>query len=187
MEQKSYKSGDEKLTIVGQLMRGSVHVRGLAKELGINHMNASRRLRELSDENVADFRAEGKNKVYFLKETNEAKSYAFMAESYRLVQLLKRYPGLRKIVDYMQKDGRVKMALIFGSYAKGNAKEESDIDIYVESSDRKLKEDIELLDSRASVKLGGYDRESPVIMEIEKNHVIIKGAEEFYEKNKLFG
>jgi hypothetical protein len=40
----------------------------------------------------------------------------------------------------------------------------------------------ELLNSRMSVKIGEYDRSNPLIKEIEKKHVIIKGVEPFYEK-----
>lgn len=79
------------------------------------------------------------------------------------------------------------MGVFFGSYAKGLAKKDSDIDIYVETTDKKIKQDLELLDSRLSVKIGKYNRENLLIKEIEKNHVIIKGVEEYYEKTQFFG
>ena len=43
-----------------------------------------------------------------------------------------------------------------------------------------------MLDARVSVKLGKYDSNNILIKEIEKNHVIIKGVEEYYQKNVRF-
>jgi len=45
MEQKDYK-----LEIVGHLVGRGWHVRGLARELGINHMMLFRKFKELYDE-----------------------------------------------------------------------------------------------------------------------------------------
>ncbi|MBN1896158.1 MAG: nucleotidyltransferase domain-containing protein [Candidatus Aenigmarchaeota archaeon] len=186
MEQKSYINENEKMVLIEQLTKTEMHVRRLSKVTNINHMTVSRKLKELSYENVVDFREEGKNKVYFLKETNETRSYVLMLENYKLMRTLKKYPNLRKIVETIQKDKRAGMSIIFGSYAKGTVKKDSDIDIYMESADRKLKSDLEMTDSRVSIKMGRYDPGNPLMQEIEKNHVIIKGTEEFYEKNRIF-
>ena len=43
------------------------------------------------------------------------------------------------------------------------------------------------MNSRISVKSGPFDLGSDLIMEIIKNHVIIKGAEEFYAKTGFLG
>src|SRR3989338_6501249 len=131
MEQKSYK-----LEIVNELLNNSNHVRGLAKELNINHMNISRKIKELAKENVVDYKEEGKNKTYFLKKTIEAKNYVFSAENYKLNKLLKKYPILRGIVEKIQKNKKIKLAILFGSFAKGISKPDSDIDVYIDSTDK---------------------------------------------------
>ena len=46
--------------------------------------------------------------------------------------------------------------------------------------------DLEIFDSKLSIKIGKYDKKSLLIKEIEKNHIIIKGVEEFYEKTNFF-
>ncbi len=182
MEQKDYK-----LEIVQLLLQVKSHVRGIAKKLGTNHMLVSRKVKELAQSNVVDFLWEGKNKSYFLKKTAEAREHTFMAENYRLLRVLDNYPGLRSIIEKIQKDKRIRLALLFGSHAKFTATRESDIDIYIETKDRNLRKEFQLLDSRLSIKIGKYDRQSPLIKEIEKSHVVIKGVEEFYEKNNFFG
>jgi len=79
------------------------------------------------------------------------------------------------------------LAIIFGSYAKGLAHKDSDIDVYIETTNLQLKKDIEQLNTKLSVKIGKYNSTNILIQEIEKNHVIIKGVEQYYEKNKFFG
>jgi predicted nucleotidyltransferase len=181
MEQNNYK-----LRIVNELVKEKQHVRALAKKLKTNHTTILRKLRELSNENVLDFKEQGKNKIYFLKNTSEVKSYIFMAENYKLNQLLKKYPNLRKIVESIQRNKKIKLAIIFGSYAKGLAKKISDIDIYIETINKEIKKELEIVNSRANIKMGKYDSANLLIKEIEKNHVIIKGVEIFYEKYKFF-
>lgn len=168
--------------IVDILSGEEIHARALAKRLGINHMTAARNLKELVSENVLEFRKEGRNKVYFLKKNMEARNYALISELYKLNKTLKKYPELRKTLKNIQQNKEIGLAVLFGSYARGTATKNSDIDVFIATKDRNLKPELELLNSRLSVKIGEYDRSNPLIREIEKNHVIIKGAETFYEK-----
>ena len=78
------------------------------------------------------------------------------------------------------------MILLFGSYARGNEKKDSDIDVYIETSSPKIKEDVRKIYDLISVKIGKFNREDLLIKEIIKNHIIIKGGEEYYEKIKFF-
>jgi predicted nucleotidyltransferase len=181
MEQKDYK-----LEIIEKLLQNKNHARGLAKELKTNHMNIQRKVKELEEENVVDYKEEGKNKVYFLKNNIEAKTYAFKTENYKLLKFLRKNSEFRNIIDKMQKDGRIRLCILFGSYAKGIAKSDSDIDIYIETQDENIKKEIKYVNTKLNIKIGKYDKSSLLIKEIEKNHVIIKGVEEYYEKNKFF-
>jgi len=181
MEQKDYK-----LEIINLLLKEKSHAREIAKKLNINHMTINRKLRELSKENVLDFKQEGKNKAYFLKKSVEAKNYIYITEQYLLLKTLEKYPNLRNIIEKIQKNKKIKLAILFGSYAKKIAKKESDIDIFIEIKDKNIKKELQLISSRLSIKLGDYNKENNLIKEIEKNHVIIKGIEEYYEKNKFF-
>ena len=182
MEQKNYK-----LEIVNELLKSKNHIRGLAKNLKINHMNIVRKIKELTKENVADYKKEGKNKAYFLKNTVEARNYIFIAEIYRLNKLLERYSHLRGTIEKIQQDKRINLAILFGSYAKGIAKRESDIDIYIETENINIKKELSMIDSKLSIKIGKFDLNSLLIKELIKNHIILKGVEIYYEKNKIFG
>lgn len=181
MEQNLYNE------LVGEILGGESHARALAKKLGTNHMTVARKLKELVAENVLDSRIVGRNKVYFIRRTLEAKNRAVMAELHRLNKALERYPSLRNIAERVRGDGRIRLAILFGSHASGTATGRSDIDLFVETGDRALKRELELLNSRLSVKIGAYDRGSGLVREIEKNHVIFKGAELYHEKSGVFG
>ena len=172
--------------ILNILLNEEMHTRALAKRLNINHMTTLRHLKGLINDNVLDFRMEGRNKIYFLKKNIESRNYATMTELYKLNRVLEEYPVLRKIIKAIQRNSMISLAVLFGSYAKGTVREKSDIDVFIETEDRKLKQELEILNSRLSVKIGEFDRSSPLITEIEKNHIIIKGAENFYEKIEFF-
>lgn len=170
--------------IVLLLSGNNLHTRALAKELNTNHVTVINKLESLMEENVVDFKQEGKNKVYFLKKSVEARNYVIMAELYKLNKVIRIYPALRKIIEAIKRHSKIKLAILFGSYAKGIAKRDSDIDIFIETRDRNLKKELQLLNSKLSVKIGNYNRANLLIREIEKNHVIIKGVELYYEKAK---
>lgn len=181
MEQKDYI-----FEIILELLKNENHIRGMAKSLDINHMAIVRKIKELSKKNVVDCVQRGRNKVYSLKKNPEAKSFIFMAESYKLTRALQKYPYLRGIIEKIQKNKEIKLAILFGSYAKGIAKQESDIDIYIDTSSNKLKSEIEKINTKSSIKIGKYDKSNLLIKEIGRNHIIIKGIEEYYEKNGFF-
>lgn len=181
MSQNNYK-----LLIAQSLLRNENHIRGLAKDLSTNQTTISRKIMELYQENIVDYKQEGKNKVFFLKKTIEAKQYACIVELYKLFDALKKYPQLRIIFEKIRQNNKITLAILFGSYAKGIAAKESDIDIYIDTRNARIKKEVELINSRLSVKIGIYNSQNILIREIKKNHIIIKGVEDYYEKNQFF-
>ena len=63
--------------------------------------------------------------------------------------------------------------ILFGSYAKGLAHKESDVDLYLETKSQKVKEEISRLDSKLSVKIGVFNTNALLGQEIIKDHIII--------------
>ena len=181
MEQKDYK-----MEIILELLKGGNHVRGIAKSLETNHMNISRKIKELHKENVVDYKEFGKNKTYSLKKTSESMAYVVMAENYKLLKILEKYNLLRGIIEKIQSNNQIRLAILFGSYAKKLAKQDSDIDVYIETKNKKLKHELEEINSHLSIKIGKFDKNNLLIKEIIKNHVILKGIENYYGKTKFF-
>lgn len=176
---------DLTMEIVLLLIDSDSHPRRISKELGVPHTTIIRKLRNLSDANAIDFREEGKNKVYFLEDTLEARTCIISAEVYRFARTLDSYPRLRAVFNSVIRDDRIRLAILFGSYARGAPTFRSDIDVFVETEDRQVKLDLEKIQSRVSVKIGPFDRSKDLVKEIEKNHVIIKGFEDYVSKTRI--
>lgn len=170
------------LDIVELLLRKEHHVRGIARELGESHSTVARKLWALKDGNVIDSRTVGRNKIFFLKENSSAKTYVAQAELHKKAKLLNRHPELGVIFDEVLQKTDSPLVVLFGSYAKDLEKKGSDIDIYIETTSRNVKRIIEGIHSRINVKIGPFNTSSPLIREIIKDHVIIRGIEAFHEK-----
>ncbi len=171
--------------IILHLMESDSHPRRIAKDLNVPHTTIIRKLKNLDEINVVDFREEGRNKVYFLEGTLEARSFIISAEVYRSMRTIELYPRLRSLFSAIIRNEEIRLAILFGSYARWAPTYKSDIDIFIETKDRNIRSDIEKLHSRASVKIGDFDRSLDLVREIEKNHVIIKGFEDYVGKTRF--
>jgi len=176
------KRNNTKLDIIELLQKKEYYVREMAKRLDIPHSTILRKLNSLKKENVIDSKREGKNKIFFLKKNIITKSYILKTELNKLIKLLREYPELSIIFEEILKKTEEKLIILFGSYAKKIAKKNSDIDIYIETKNKNIKRLVEEIHSKINVKIGSFDAKSLLIKEIIKNHIIIKGIEEFYEK-----
>ena len=182
----SNKSDNIELEIILVLIKGKSHLREIARTLKKPHATILRKLNDLVKMQVLDYKIEGRNKVFFIKNNLNSKNYVYSSEIYKLSRLIEKYPELGIILDDVKKSLPKLMIILFGSYAKGIAKQESDIDIYVETTNNSIKEKIKSINSKINVKIGKFDINSLLIKEIIKNHVILGGSEQFYEKSRFF-
>lgn len=174
------------LEIILILIKEESHLREIARAINESHSTVLRKINELLKEKILDYKKEGKNKIFFIKNNLKAKNYVYLAEIYKLNKLLKKHPELSILFEDVKKNFKGGMIILFGSYAKGNEKKNSDIDIYLETTKNKMKNKINEINSRLSIKIGEFDKSSLLIKEIIKNHVIIRGIEDFYERNNFF-
>lgn len=172
--------------VILKLLKESSHLRELGKELRIPHSTLSRKLNILRKNNVLDYKQEGKNKKYFLKKNIMMKKAVMMAEHYKLLKLLSKYPQLEPLFQEILKKSSAKKIIIFGSYAKGTETKTSDLDIYLETKNIEEKKTIEEINHKISVKITKFDEKDLLIKEIIKNHIILKGVDDYYEKVKVF-
>ncbi len=179
MEQKLYNH-----EVALNLLKGENHLRQIAKELKINHMTIKRALDSMVKENILNVKEEGKNNVFSIKNSLEAYNAVLSAEIYRLSRFIKKHPELKREILELKK--MPFMVVIFGSYAKGIETKDSDIDVFIETKDVKVKNAASKLNEKFSIKMGKYDKNDLLIKEIEKSHIIVKGFEVFYEKSRFF-
>lgn len=172
--------------IILQLLREPSHVRALSKKTQQPLTTISRKLSVLVKENILDFKTQGKNKIFSLKKNLLAKNYIYQAEQHKLTTLINKHPKLSIILQDILTKTNERLIILFGSYAKFSAKKESDIDIYIETKKKETKEKVEEINSKIKAKIGEFNLQSNLIKEIIKNHVIVKGVEEFYDKTEFF-
>ncbi len=172
--------------IILKLLKENAHGREISKYLKVPLSSVQRALSDLEKKNILDFKISGKNKIYFIKKNLCARKYVFSAENYKLLKLIEKYPLLEPIFSEIITVCGSTPIILFGSYAKFNAKKDSDIDVYIETSNKQVKKQIEMIHSTLSVKIGIFNEDSLLIKEIIKNHVIIKGVEQYYEKIRFF-
>lgn len=172
--------------IVALLIKEDLHTRAIAEQLKSNHATVLRKLRNLTEENIVDFRMKGKNKVFNVKKTIEGRNAAMIAEIYKQSSIVSRYPVLRGIFQAIQEMPEIPLALLYGSYAKGLATKGSDIDIYIKTSDIQMKKHLEKKHSSISVKIGEFDTRNLLIREMMKDHIIIRGVEVYFDKTGFF-
>lgn len=168
------------------LLKKEMHGRELAKELKTSLTRVQSILAELRNINILDYKVEGKNHVYFIKKNLISRSFILNAENYKLSKVLIKHPEFEPIFNDIIKKSKCSLIILFGSYAKGIPKKDSDIDIYIETTSQKIKEDVQKIYDLISVKIGKFNPDDLLIKEIIKNHVIIKGGEEYYEKIRFF-
>ncbi len=174
------------LEIILVLIKRESHLREIARTLKEPHATVLRKLNNLVKWRALDYKIEGRNKVFFIKNNLNSKNYVYSAEIYKLSKLIEKYPELGIIFEDIKRSLPGLMIVLFGSYAKGTAKQESDIDIYIETANNSIKEKIKSINSKINVKIGKFDTNSLLIKEIIKNHVILRGVERFYEKSRFF-
>ena len=105
------------------------HASNLAKVLKKPQRTIQRRLDELSKLHLLEYNHEGRNKYYFL-DLNKSTSFSLLVltESYKELHFFQKHPDISLLLAELSKYSTV---ILFGSYAKGLQKKESDVDIVI--------------------------------------------------------
>jgi predicted nucleotidyltransferase len=172
--------------VILALSQQKMHGRELSKKINISLTKTQKELKRLERENIIDYNLEGKNHIYYIKKNLTAKLNLINAENYKLNKLIKIHNILEPIITELIKKSKSNLIILFGSYAKGTQTKNSDIDIYIETTNPKIKKEIENIYNKISVKIGPFDTTQPLVKEIQKNHIILKGGEHYHEKYSLF-
>lgn len=161
----------------------------IAKKKSLNQKSVSNILNKLENEGFLKSKTIGKNKEFFLNLANleSVKNFIIAAEHLRTANFLKKNPIIKEVV-IKTKNAFDGIVVVFGSYAKGIQKKDSDLDVFVAGSYNKdaVQKISELYNLHISVKnypasaLKRALRKKDILLtEVIKNHVIISGAEEF--------
>ncbi len=192
---EKYNINKTTLNILGLFLgdyRRSLHVREIARDVGVDVKAVGLQLRRLENINVLSSIIKGRNKEYRLKLDNlVAKYYMILAETFASIRFLEKNFLIKKLMSETG-DKIEGTTVLFGSFAKGEMTEESDIDLFI-ISDRKtdagvIRETGSLIDREVNLKstsmkqfLNGLMDNDPLIMEVVSNHIVLKGIDDFCE------
>jgi len=168
----------------GSSYHGRIYGREIAKNLGMNQKTVSNVLNILERENVLKSVYEGRNKYCYLNSNNlHIKEILKLVEISRKVGFLERNGRKRALFDEVEKRASG-ILVVFGSYARGEETRNSDLDIFLIGKIGELTDLEELwrikINTVKSTK-GKFDKGNNFIKEIIKNHIVLKGVEDFVE------
>jgi predicted nucleotidyltransferase len=172
----------------------SSHPREIARELNVSANTSDLQLKRLETMRVLVRTRKGKNVNYSLNLDNIiAKYYLSLAETFATITFLEDHFLIKKIIREL--DEHVEgVIILFGSFAKGQATELSDIDLFVLSDqlkgsviDHHAFTEIEMLIGREiSAKtmttkqfIEGLQRGAPLVWEVVADHIVLKGIDTF--------
>jgi len=167
--------------------RNEVYGRQAARDLEMNQKTVSNVLLRLERDDILRSKTEGRNRIYRLNISNPALMHIMsMVEEERAVRF-REESGLGR--DFFEKILKSKspLVIIFGSYANGTQKRNSDVDILALSPFEvdlsgiqkfyKIKPSVrEYIEEEFKEALRGRDF---LITEVLKNHVVIVGSDLF--------
>ena len=161
-----------------------IYGRDIAKKLKMNQKTVSNILNRLENENVLKFSYEGKNKYYFLNKFNpNIKEIIKLIEINRKIRFIDKNTRFRELFDKLEQKTQG-ILVVFGSYAQGTNTEKSDLDLFVIGKISNIDE----LEDLHSIKINvvksdknKFNKNEHIIIEIVKNHIILKGLEEFID------
>jgi len=174
---------NKNLGLIGQFLgdyNREIYGRGMVGKVPMSQKAIALALDNMENQSILKSRKQGNMKYFRMNlENPEVKDIIVSAEIMRKLEFFKKH---RKIANLFKQDSRI--VGIFGSYAKGTEKGDSDIDLFVIGS--KLREDYDKkgkpYDLNISIKYfteKGFKIKNNLIKEIAASHIIIFGIEKF--------
>ena len=162
------------------------HVRQISRMIGMNRQTTSATLKKMESSRILDSEIEGRNKLYFINNSSpKAKIFIENAENARKLNICKK-KEISRLIDYLE---GTYIALLFGSYAKGNERESSDIDVMLIGRGKKnfgtfKKEtgmEVQVFEMGEKQFMDGLAKKDHMVIEATRNHVCLRNTERFVD------
>lgn len=162
------------------------YIREVQKQLNISPRTAQLVLEDLERKTILESKTRGKIRTYRVKKSDIAKEYLIFVEQYKKISFLEENQLIKEIVSKIGLNIKG-ICFIFGSYAKGTQKKDSDIDIFIVGlyNKQNISKISDLYGIKISIKkypLRIFEKEMKkdiLIKEVLCNHIIISGIEDF--------
>jgi len=164
------------------------YIREVERLLKISPRTAQLILEDLEDKGIIESKTKGKIKVYKINHGEFTKRYLVLVEQYKAIAFLEKRLLIKEIIEKITPYIKG-TAVIFGSYAKGLEKEDSDLDIFVagdynQEEVQKVSKNFGIEISVKCYPLKMFEKNLTkdfLLKEVLKNHVVFVNAEQFIQ------
>ncbi|MBI2103046.1 nucleotidyltransferase domain-containing protein [Candidatus Woesearchaeota archaeon] len=170
------------------------YIREVEKLLKISPRTAQLILEDLEKKGIIESKVKGKIKSYKLNINEVSNRYLTLVEQYKSIAFMEKHLLVKEVITKISQviNG---IGIIFGSYAKGIAHEESDLDILVvgDYDKEEIKRVSRNLGIEISVKcypLKIFEKNlnrDIFLKEVLKNHIVFKNTELFIQTVRAYG
>jgi len=156
----------------------------IAKKLKMNQKTVSNILNKLEKQDILKFSCEGKNKYYFLNKFNSnIKEVIKLIEIEKKIKFVNKNNKFKELFNKLEEKAKG-ILIVFGSYSTYTNTKKSDLDLFVAGKISEVDDLEELYNIKINVIKSNkqkFNKEEHIIQEIIKNHIILKGVEEFID------
>ena len=165
------------------------YIREVEKLIKVSSRTALVTLAKLEKKGILESKTKGKIKAYSIKKTVLSREFFLLTEQYKRIEFLEKNHIVKEVIEkteeYLQG-----IVIVFGSYAKGIQKDDSDLDIFIvgKFDEKKIKETGNKYGLNINIKsypMNIFEKEIRnyiLLKEIIENHIIIKDAEGFVRR-----
>ncbi len=186
------KVNDTDLKILSLFTKGynkEYYIREVEKLLNVSSRTALLTLAKLEKKGILELEAKGKIKIYSIRKSTLSREFFLLTEQYKRIQFLEKNHLIKEVLEkadeFMQG-----LIIVFGSYAKGIQKNDSDLDLFIvgKYEEDKIKDigkkyGIEINIKNYPMKI--FEKEIHddfLLKEVTGNHILIKNAEGFVRR-----
>ncbi len=186
------KVNDTDLKILSLFTKGynkEYYIREVEKLLNVSSRTALLTLAKLEKKGILELEAKGKIKIYSIKKSTLSREFFLLTEQYKRIQFLEENHLIKEVLEkadeFMQG-----LIIIFGSYAKGIQKDDSDLDLFIvgKYEENKIKDIGKKYGIDVNIKnypMKIFEKEIHddfLLKEVTGNHILIKDAEGFVRR-----
>jgi len=165
------------LNIIQSLYERPKTASEIAKERNLNQKSVANHLNKLANDTILTSYTQGKNKLFAFN--NQLLTFHFLCsiEHQKTIRFYQQHPTLKQFIEKLPNEG---MLILFGSYAKGEQTNHSDIDLlHINKTKCNFSEIARKYSMSIDVKHFKEFTNNPLTREVIQQHIILRGVEPF--------
>jgi uncharacterized protein len=176
------------LTLFTNGFNREYYIREVQRLVKISPRTSQLILEDLENKGILESKLRGKIKTYKLQLNETTKRYLILVEQYKILSYLKNNNFIKEIIEKISPNING-IGLIFGSYAKGIEKKDSDLDIFIageynKEEIKKISKNYGLDISIKCYPIKTFEKnisQDFLLKEVLKNHILFSNTELFIQ------